>query len=207
LFCHRCGAQLAEAADGRAAERPAAAVTPREMLLTTAEGRGEAAAADDAEQPVWEGGYSPRAMAGPALAALVGTILAGGAAFYWNASGAAWGVLSVVILIGWLGLYLVLLYRQWSVRYQMTTQRLMHQTGILRRITDRVEAIDIDDITVRQGLVERLLGVGTIVISSSDRTHPELQLRGIADAKHVASTMDDVRRLERRKRGVHIESI
>jgi hypothetical protein len=49
--------------------------------------------------------------------------------------------------------------------------------------------------------------VGTIHISSSDRTHPELLLLGIDDVKRVADLIDDVRRKERRQRGLHIEAI
>ena len=67
--------------------------------------------------------------------------------------------------------------------------------------------IDIDDVTFEQGLVQRMVNVGTIKISSSDRTHPELTLRGIEGVQEVADTIDDVRRKERRRRGLHIEAI
>ena len=52
-----------------------------------------------------------------------------------------------------------------------------------------------------------MFGVGSIKISSSDRSHPELVLLGIEDVKNIADTIDDVRRKERRRRGLHIESI
>ena len=67
--------------------------------------------------------------------------------------------------------------------------------------------IDIDDVTYYQGLVERMLNVGSIKLESSDRTHPELWLRGIDNVGEVADLFDDLRRKERRRRGVHIESI
>jgi hypothetical protein len=77
----------------------------------------------------------------------------------------------------------------------------------LWRVTNRVEVIDIDDITFAQGPLERLLGVGTLQLTSSDRTHPELSLPGIDAVQQVASTFDDARRRERRKRGLHIEAV
>jgi len=77
----------------------------------------------------------------------------------------------------------------------------------LVRTTDRIEVIDIDDVTYRQGIVERALGVGTILLESSDRTHPTLILSGIDDVQRVAGLIDDVRRKERRRRGIHIEQI
>ena len=209
-FCQRCGAPLeaANTEDGQPVPVSTAGdPTAPNQRLAPQENRTEAPASDDAEQEVWEGGYSPRAMAGPTVAMLLLTLIALVGAVYIGVEGTVWAVLSAVIVIGWLGLYLVLLYRRMRVQYFLSTQRFVHQVGILRRVTDRIEVIDIDDITVQQGFVERLLGVGTIVISSSDTTHPELRLRGIANANQVASTIDDIRRSERRKRGLHIEAI
>ena len=94
-----------------------------------------------------------------------------------------------------------------SVHYQLTTQRFIHKSGILKRVTDRIEVIDIDDVTYEQGIVQRMLGVGKIRITSSDRSHPELVLSGINDVATIADLIDDTRRAERRRRGVHIETI
>jgi membrane protein YdbS with pleckstrin-like domain len=102
---------------------------------------------------------------------------------------------------------LTLAYRRVSVKYRLTNQRLFHEQGILRRVTDRIELIDIDDVTMEQGLLERLFGVGTIHVSSSDRTAPNLQMPGIDDVKAVADTIDQARRAERQRRGVFIESV
>jgi hypothetical protein len=83
----------------------------------------------------------------------------------------------------------------------------MHRSGILTRVSDRIEVIDIDDVTYHQGLIERLFDVSSIQLVSSDKTHPELWLRGIANVKQVANQIDDLRRQERCRGGLHIESI
>jgi uncharacterized membrane protein YdbT with pleckstrin-like domain len=93
------------------------------------------------------------------------------------------------------------------MHYELTTQRFVHQAGVLIRQTDRIEVIDIDDVSYTQGVIQRMLGVGTIRITGSDRTHPELVLRGIDKVPEIASLIDDVRREERRRRSLHIESI
>ena len=67
--------------------------------------------------------------------------------------------------------------------------------------------LDVNDITVEQGLLERIVGVGTIRISSSDRTHPELDLPGIENVKEVAALLDNARLAERHRRGLHIEQV
>ena len=101
----------------------------------------------------------------------------------------------------------MLAYRRLSVKYRLTNQRLFHEAGILRRVTDRIEIIDVDDVTVEQGIVERMLGVGTIRVTSSDRTSPELHMPGIDHVKEVADTIDQARRAERQRRGLFIESV
>jgi uncharacterized membrane protein YdbT with pleckstrin-like domain len=119
----------------------------------------------------------------------------------------AWVILCVLLVLGWGYLACMLAYRKLSVRYELTTQRFIHKTGILRRTTDRIEVIDIDDVTYVQGFVQRMVGVGAIKIKSSDRTHPELALIGIDDVIRIADLIDDIRRQERRRRGLHIEAI
>ena len=109
------------------------------------------------------------------------------------------------LLWGWFAILLA--YRKLTVKYQLTTQRFIHEAGLLKRVTDRIEVIDIDDVTFEQRILERMVGVGTIKLVSSDRTHPVLLMRGIENVKQVASQIDDLRRKERRRRGLHIEAI
>jgi hypothetical protein len=55
--------------------------------------------------------------------------------------------------------------------------------------------------------VERIFGLGTVRITSSDQSHPELSLPGIENVQIVAGLIDDARRNERRRRGLYIESV
>jgi membrane protein YdbS with pleckstrin-like domain len=118
-----------------------------------------------------------------------------------------WGIWAVVMIAGLGYLGVVLAYRRLSVRYRLTSSRFFHEQGILRHVTDRIEVIDMDDISYEQSLLQRMMGVGTIRITSSDRTHPVLDIRGIENVREVSSLMDDARRDERRRRGLHIESV
>jgi membrane protein YdbS with pleckstrin-like domain len=193
-FCPKCGAKLS-------GTPPTA--TPAEKFR----GAGAAAAASaEPERELWKGSFSAKAMLGSWLAASLVTV---GAAVIcvilpppipWIVAGALVGLL-------WLWLLGVLAYERLAVAYVLTTQRLVHQRGILRRTTNRIEIIDIDDVTVEQGFVERMLGVGTIRILSSDASDPKLLLRGIGDVKRIATQIDDLRREERRKRAVYMETV
>lgn len=164
-------------------------------------------AADSPEETLWTGSYSHLAMVGTWVAGGVATLGAILVAILTQASGGVWLWGLVAIGLMWLVMAATYGYRRLSVHYTLTTQRLLHEAGILWRTVDRVELIDIDDVTFIQGPVERILRVGTVVVSSSDVTNPELRLAGIESVRKVADTIDDARRKERRSRGLHIESV
>jgi membrane protein YdbS with pleckstrin-like domain len=203
VFCPKCGERLNEEA-GAAGSQAAEADSPADRFLQgTRDSRpGELAA----ETPLWEGNYSGKAMLGSwILAGLLTLALIVGAALIAQPYG--WWALLVLVVVIWGGLGLTLAYRKLAVHYRLTPQRFLHDKGIFVRRSDRIETIDIDDVTCEQGLVQRFLNVGTIRVSSSDRSHPELVLPGIDDVRRVADLIDDARRQERLRRGLHVESI
>jgi len=233
VYCYKCGGRIDlpdedlpagdQAAAGpapvdssfgegsdQAATRRATGVTPVPPPTATERFRETVAARqgeeEEPEKDLWQDRYSPKAMVSAwALSGLITVALVVLAIWLWR-SWVTWTVLAVMVLL-WLYQLCMMKYRQWNVRYRLTSQRLIHETGILRRVTDRIEVIDIDDVTFEQRLLERLVGVGTIRISSSDKTHPELSLPGIENAKEVAEQIDYIRRGERRRRGLHVEAI
>jgi membrane protein YdbS with pleckstrin-like domain len=207
-YCHKCGARIVAdpprfSANPESGEEsfppntsaPAAPAAPEPRPLSRR---------DAPEEDLWQGTYSPRAMIGMWILDGAVTVAAIALAVmfpaYWFAP------IGAVFLFSLL-LFLQLMYRRLSVSYRLTTQRFFHQRGLLSRTTDRIEVIDIDDVTCSQGPVERMLGVGSIRVTSSDRTDPELWIRGIDDVQQVAQMMDNARREERIRRGIHIESV
>lgn len=161
--------------------------------------------AEEQETILWHGSYSPKAMVGGWVLSLVVTIVAFVAAVFFPEWG--WIVALIVSLAVWGGHLAMLIYQKLSHDYKLTSQRFVHASGILRRVTDRIEVIDIDDVQVTQGFIERMLGVGTIKLLSSDVTSPLTTLAGIDDVARIATLIDDTRRAERRKRSVHIEAV
>ncbi len=123
------------------------------------------------------------------------------------ASRGMWYAGGGLLIVGWLAAIAIALYRMYVDHYELTSQRLKHRHGILFRHNDRIELIDIDDVMYRQGPVQTALGLGTIEITSSDTSHPQFLVSGIDDVRKVADLIDDARRAERRKRGLHIEAI
>jgi uncharacterized membrane protein YdbT with pleckstrin-like domain len=189
-------------------QKPAAGDKPAVDRMRDAAADRQQDADLDKEEMLWAGGYSAKAMYGSWLLALLVSIAAVVLSLMFiENKGTAVMVAAAIVGAVWIVLLLILAYRKLSLHYELTSQRFVHKQGILRRVTDRIEAIDIDDVTFVQGIIQRMLGVGSVKIVSSDRTHPELWMRGIDDVQQVASIIDDVRRRERRKRGLHIEAI
>ena len=208
-FCQKCGARL-DTSDSFGGEEPRTELpdaspepTPAEAAVEKLTG-GREMGGDAAElETIWTGTYSPKAMIGWWIGILLIVIVL----FVVALSYGWWKVFFIATPLLALGGYAKLLYNQWSVRYTLTNKRFTHEHGLLRRVTDRIEVIDMDDVSVSQTLVDRFTGTGTIKITSSDRSHPELYLKGIAGAIDIGAQMDDARRAERERRGLHIESI
>ena len=185
--------------------KPESEPSPTEKFRQEVASKQEAADDSGEEETLWSGGYSPKAMIGTWI--LMGIVTVGLLVLPFFVTAFSFLIAGVVILVLWVVGGIRYALRHLGVHYQLTTQRFIHQTGILTRKTDRIEVIDIDDVSFTQGLVQRTLGVGTIVLTGSDRTHPTLSMIGIADVREVAGMIDDIRRKERRSRSLHIEAI
>jgi uncharacterized membrane protein YdbT with pleckstrin-like domain len=188
-FCPKCGASFAEHDGPAVAQRVAAAA-----------GRGRS----PAEEEVWAGCYSAKAMAGTFLGAAVLTVLALAITAIVVPVGLI--VVGIGALLVWAWLVLLYFYRRYTVRYRLTTFRFIHETGLLSRTSNRVEVIDIDDVTMHQNILERMFDVGTVQVASSDTTHPKLALIGVEDPRKIADLIDNARRAERQRRGLHLDA-
>jgi uncharacterized membrane protein YdbT with pleckstrin-like domain len=186
--------------------------TPAKRVADAAMNTADTSATEP-ETDLWAGGYSPKAMFGTwllSIAASAGIVAL--LVLFPNALGeqmsakTAWSIGIAVVIAWWVFAILSYAYRRISVRYQLTSQRFIHKHGILVRTTDRIELLDIDDVTFSQGIIQRILGVGTIKLTSSDRSHPMLNLLGIDQVDRVSGMIDDARRKERRRRSLHIEA-
>jgi membrane protein YdbS with pleckstrin-like domain len=192
-FCPQCGTKQAGGTADAPRQQPQTASTP-DPAAAPLRRRG---VADVPEETLWEGRFSPKAMLGTLAAAVAVT-------FACVVAGALWGYWLIwvsVAALAWLlaaGRFFV---RRWGISYKMTNQMFYHRTGILSRTVDRIEAIDIDDITWHQGLIDRMADVGSIVIKSRDRSNPQFTLIGIDNVENVARLIDKARRAERMRRG------
>lgn len=73
-----------------------------------------------------------------------------------------------------------------TLRIRITNQRLIRRTGLLTIETDNFELYRVTDIRIIEPLGERLLGYGRLVLESSDRSDPHIELRGLHAPEELA---------------------
>jgi hypothetical protein len=69
--------------------------------------------------------------------------------------------------------------------YVITTERIKTVKGLLSRGIENFELVRVQDIDVKQGLNERILGIGDLVIRGQDPSNPEIILRNIPKPDEV----------------------
>ena len=90
----------------------------------------------------------------------------------------------------------------WSfTRYRLTDDKLIVSTGIFSINEEEIRLYRIMDVTLKRSLGERLWGLGTIHLCSSDKTTPEIDFKRVrqsADVKEMLSDMVEVARKKNR---------
>ena len=83
--------------------------------------------------------------------------------------------------------------------YTITTERLKITTGLVSRHVENFELIRIQDLDFKQGMGERMMGIGDVTIRGQDPSNPAIVLRNVPKPEEVYETL---RRawLESRKR-------
>ena len=70
-------------------------------------------------------------------------------------------------------------------KYSMSKDRLFLETGLLNMNQEEILLYRVRDISLHISLWQRLFGVGTIIVKSSDQTLPELHIENIKSPRIV----------------------
>ncbi|MGH3245694.1 MAG: PH domain-containing protein [Trebonia sp.] len=97
----------------------------------------------------------------------------------------ALAAVAVALLMWWL-MYPVLVWR--TTIYEVTTRRMRLRDGIFTRNGRDVPLSRITDVSFRKGVLDRLLGCGTLVVESAGE-HGELALTEIPHVERVSSLL------------------
>lgn len=69
--------------------------------------------------------------------------------------------------------------------YQITTERVRIISGLLGKDRDDIELTRVQDLDITQGLTERALNIGDVIIYSADPSTPEATLRNVMNPQQV----------------------
>jgi len=97
---------------------------------------------------------------------------------YSNLTGLAI-LLGAALLIFWAFTGVKLFRAIQNHHYRLTTRRLFVRTGFFSRRLDQIELLRVKDVFVRQSLLGKWLGIGHVVVVSSEKTVPRALLYGI----------------------------
>lgn len=167
---------------------------------------------DAVESEVWAGRtswkhFAPRLTLWVAVNGVVAFVASWGVArseaftrthLFWFVAAAV--VLSGIPVMGGIAL------RVLGCRYRLTSQRLFIARGIISQTLDQTELVRVDDVRIYKSLVDRLLGLGTVAIVSTDATDKEITMEGIAGSDQVAEAIR-ARMRAMRKKSLYVENI
>lgn len=89
--------------------------------------------------------------------------------------------------------------------YELTNERLLCHSGVLNKTTEELELYRVKDVKEYKPLLYRLVGLGNVYVSSSDKSTPITYLHAIKDSKEVRENirkLSDTRRDLKRVREI-----
>ena len=76
--------------------------------------------------------------------------------------------------------------------YLLTDERLLETTGLIFKDSEALELYRVKDIRIQQPPLQRLFGRGTVVLVTSDRSTPTINLSGIQEPHAVAALLREL---------------
>lgn len=153
---------------------------------------------EDVEQDLYAGHPAMIYSVGQVLPFLVVIALAVGASL----AGAppAYIVLGVILLIFIICLRYYL--KSISTRYEITTQRIKLERGLLSKLQESLELFRIDHFELHKPLGMRLVGQGSLHLFSSDAELTNFFIYGVPNLEALADTLRSCQLRERSRRGL-----
>ena len=87
-------------------------------------------------------------------------------------------------------------------KYEITADRLITHHGLFHTTTDEILLYRILDIKLTRSLGQKILGVGTIILYSADKSHNMMEIKNIKKPKEVRKFISKAVEQERISKGV-----
>jgi len=90
-----------------------------------------------------------------------------------------------------------------NLSYQITSERIIRTQGVFSKVTDYTELFRVIDVGHYQTFLQRIFGVGTIIISSSDRSNPYLAIIGVKEIGETIKFLQENVKKQRIENKIH----
>jgi uncharacterized membrane protein YdbT with pleckstrin-like domain len=100
---------------------------------------------------------------------------------------------------------LVYWWRSRAIRYRVTSQRIVIESGLLSKKMEHIDLYRIRDYVVERPFGQRLVGTGNLVLEAMDSTTPQFRLQGLkTDVVGLYEKLRVLTEADKRARGVRL---
>jgi membrane protein YdbS with pleckstrin-like domain len=104
---------------------------------------------------------------------------------------------------------LILFYKAWKIRmthYEVSPDRIEYGEGVFDRKVDNLDMFRVVDIKLRRNILDCVVGVGTVILTTSDKSHPEFEFKKVKNSRELYDTIKKASlSADRRTNVVHVE--
>jgi membrane protein YdbS with pleckstrin-like domain len=112
--------------------------------------------------------------------------------------------LGVIFVVG-----MMLFYKAWKIRmthYEVSPDRIEYGEGVFDRKVDNLDMFRVVDIKLRRNVIDLLVGVGTVTLTTTDKSHPEFEFKKVKNSRELYNTIKKASlSADRRTNVVHVE--
>lgn len=87
-------------------------------------------------------------------------------------------------------------------KYSLTSDRLFKEVGLLAKKEDQTQLYKVSDISLKRGFLQRIFGLGTIELITSDPSNPVILIENISKAREVSELINDLVNKEKQEKNV-----
>lgn len=87
--------------------------------------------------------------------------------------------------------------------YSFDPERFYLRSGFLNQREDEVRLYRVQDLTVTRSLIQRMFGLGTILVNSSDKTLGDFEIKNIKHVMEVKEQLSELVETQRDKKRVY----
>jgi membrane protein YdbS with pleckstrin-like domain len=103
----------------------------------------------------------------------------------------------------------ILFYKAWKIRmthYEVSPDRIEYGEGVFDRKVDNIDMFRVIDIRLRRNILDCVVGVGTVILTTTDKNQPEFEFKKIKNSRDLYDLIKKASlTADRRNNVVHVE--